>query len=191
MITFWENEHPSALQVVEININPQLFLDTLLMEIRGETIKYGAKIKRERGQKEQFLSQKIELLEMKVNQNPPDIATSTSLQEAKLELEEINKIQTENSSIKSRAIYGIHGEKPSRMFCNLTKNQGIQKFIPFLIVTKEKKEQVISKQEEIEQETKNYYQTLYSSHEHKRTTNTIDFWTKAPLMLKSYQQMKV
>ena len=37
---------PESLQTLEIMLNPELFLDTLLMEIRGATIKFSAIKKR-------------------------------------------------------------------------------------------------------------------------------------------------
>ena len=39
---FWEKIDGHELQNVGININDQLFFDVLLMEIRGEIIKYSA-----------------------------------------------------------------------------------------------------------------------------------------------------
>ena len=43
---FLSEQSPESLQTFEISINPELFLDTLLMEIRGASIKYSARIKK-------------------------------------------------------------------------------------------------------------------------------------------------
>ena len=171
---FWERADIKEFQYIQTTINPQLFFDTLLMEIRGETIKYGAKMKRDRNSKELFLSQQIELLEIKTNHDPLDATTEKLLEAAKAELNEINHIQAENASTRSRAIYSIHGEKPSRMFCNLTKNCGTQRFIPSLIVTKDNKTVLINNQKEIENEAEQFYTNLYKSKENERTTTIIE-----------------
>ena len=44
---FASKQTPETLQSLEITINPELFLDTLLMEIRGATIKFSATKKKE------------------------------------------------------------------------------------------------------------------------------------------------
>ena len=44
---FWSNCDVNYLQYIESTLNPQLYLDIIVMEIRGETIKYGAMLKRD------------------------------------------------------------------------------------------------------------------------------------------------
>ena len=41
--SFFENQTPETLQSQPLQINPELFLDTLLMEIRRDTNLYSAK----------------------------------------------------------------------------------------------------------------------------------------------------
>ena len=60
---FLSQQTPESLQLLDININPELFLDTLLMEIRGATIKYSSKKKRDNKAIEQLLMHDIEILE--------------------------------------------------------------------------------------------------------------------------------
>ena len=43
LIQFLSVQSPESLQTLNLSINPELFLDTLLMEVRGATIKYSAK----------------------------------------------------------------------------------------------------------------------------------------------------
>ena len=49
-----------------LKINPQYFLDILQLEIRGFTISYSSKRKKDRIAQELTLTQEIELLEKKV-----------------------------------------------------------------------------------------------------------------------------
>ena len=43
---FVNQQTPESLQNLQLKINPELFLDTLLMQIRGATIKYISELKR-------------------------------------------------------------------------------------------------------------------------------------------------
>ena len=47
---FLSQANPEQLQELLFTINPQLFLETLLFEIRGTTIAYGAAKKREKNE---------------------------------------------------------------------------------------------------------------------------------------------
>ena len=60
---FYAHSSPETLQSTNLKINPQSFLDILLLEIRGMTIKFSAKKKRERESKEVMLIHEIEVLE--------------------------------------------------------------------------------------------------------------------------------
>ena len=52
---------------------------------------------------------------------------------AREEVEEFSKKKAEGAICRSRINWQVHGEKPSRYFCNLEKYNGTQKFIPQLI----------------------------------------------------------
>ena len=69
VLQFMEDQTPETLQELELVINPELFLDTLLMEIRGATIKYAANKKRNRKAQEQLLLHDIEILEFQLQAN--------------------------------------------------------------------------------------------------------------------------
>ena len=43
---YWNNIGPTELQTINFNITSQLFFDVLLMEVRGETIKYSSRLKK-------------------------------------------------------------------------------------------------------------------------------------------------
>ena len=66
---FLNEQTPETLQTLNLKINPELFLDTLLMEIRGSTIKYSSEIKRSNRAQEQLLMHDIEILEKQIQSN--------------------------------------------------------------------------------------------------------------------------
>ena len=54
---------------IQFTINDQLFLETLLMEIRSKTISYASQVKKKRTKKEKDLQDQLEDLEKKFEQN--------------------------------------------------------------------------------------------------------------------------
>ena len=56
-------------QEQEFSINDQLFLETLLLMIRGSTIKYSSQRKKQRQEEEAKLEKDIKLIEIEVNAN--------------------------------------------------------------------------------------------------------------------------
>ena len=63
---FYLSQTPESLQAFPLKINPELFFDTLMMEIRRSTILYSAQKKRERNALEQLLNHDIEILENQI-----------------------------------------------------------------------------------------------------------------------------
>ena len=61
-----DRQTPESLQAFPLKINPELFFDTLMMEIRRSTILYSAQEKRERNALEQLLNHDIEILENQI-----------------------------------------------------------------------------------------------------------------------------
>ena len=64
---FYEESTPESLQQVRLRINLQTFLDVLLMEIRGMTITFASRRKKERLKQEKLLIKEIEALEFKIS----------------------------------------------------------------------------------------------------------------------------
>ena len=63
------NRNNEDTQQSEFNINDQLFLETLLLMIRGNTIKYSSFKRKKQQQEEIRLEQEIRILEDEVNLN--------------------------------------------------------------------------------------------------------------------------
>ena len=168
---------PESLQSVNLKINPESFLDVLLLEIRRESISYSSKQKRERQAKELLLIHDIEALETQLAEETEDnenFQTSNSnLQTKKAELEKMYSYQAEGAFIRARAQYKIEGEQPSRLFLTLEKFNGVQKHIPKLITEKNGVKTVLTEQKPIENEITDYYKELFTKkiHEHPEIEN--------------------
>ena len=170
---FYENATPEQLQNVPSTINPQLLYDMIQLEIRGETIKYSSALKKKRNQSQDQLLHQLELLEAQADQDTPD--TAELLQNTRSELEKIFRLEAEGAAVRARAKYKLEGEKATRLFCQLEKFNGTQKFIPQLIVEENGVTKTLNKQVEIETNAQKFYANLYSNHDHIITQNVEDF----------------
>ena len=163
---FYSSSKPETLPYINLKINPQAFLDVLLMEIRRVTISFSAQKKRDRIANELLLVDAIENLETKlaVEQNPNVFDhINNELQAKKIELENIYSFQAQGAFIRARARYKIEGEKPSRLFCSLEKHNGVQKHIPKLFIEENNQQKEILEQKKIEQEIYEYYRSLFTN----------------------------
>lgn len=104
-------------------IDESLYLEVLMMEIRGVTISYSAYKKKEKDNREKLLLQEIEALELN---NSIDIEL---LDEKKNALENLRKEKLQGHMIRSRALWLEEGEKPSKYFCNLESRNFLNKTI--------------------------------------------------------------
>ena len=162
---------PEQLQSIPCTINDQLLFDMIQLEIRGNTIKYSAFKKREKSNTMKMLFHRLEELEAKSGSNSPE--ATILLDSTRSELEAILKTEAEGAAIRARAKYKLDGEKASRLFCNLEKYNGTQKFIPQLIKHVSGSNITLTKQGEIEGEIKHFYQKLYSNQD-QNITETIE-----------------
>ena len=132
---FTENDidemSPEQLQDIPCMINDQLLFDMIQLEIRGNTIKYSSAKKRAKSSTVETLLHRLEELEAMSGNNSPEAATL--LASTREELENIFKAEAEGAAVRARAQYKLDGEKASKLFCNLEKYNGTQKFIPQLI----------------------------------------------------------
>ena len=141
--------------IIKFTINDQLFLETLLMEIRGKTIAYSTFKKRQQENKETQLIDEIETLERENN-----FEKHNTLQEKNAELLEIRKKKIEGLFVRSRAKWIDQGEKVTKYFCNLENRNYVSKSMPNLI--KEDGNKTTNDQEIID-ETKKFYENLYTT----------------------------
>lgn len=155
---FWENLSNEQLQEIDLNINPQLFFDVLLMEVRGMTIAYSSTLKKLKNERFKKLKEDIETLTQQILDDPNNIEIKNNLAIFQNELELLIKHDAEGAAVRTKAFYSIEGEKPSNFFCKLEKNMGTKKFISELRLSNGR---ISRHQKEIETEIFNFYKNLY------------------------------
>ena len=94
-------------QNLEFQISDQLFLETLLMEIRGKTISYSSYKKKQNNLREHNLENEIKHLE---EEEPLDLE---KINEKKLELENFRIEKIQGIMIRAKIKWTEEGEKPT------------------------------------------------------------------------------
>ena len=172
---FFQIATPEQLQNVILTINPQLFLESLLLEIRGKTIGYCAWKKKINQEKQTMVLHRLEVLEMLSDRHPLDEDIKRQVQQTREEVDRFIEEESEAARCRARINWQLEGEKPSKYFCNLEKHNAAQKYIPTLKVEdRNGASKVISKQSDIEYEIYEYYQKLYKSQENQIASQSID-----------------
>ena len=121
---------------LELNISDSLFLDTILCQIRGETIKFSKKIAREKRAYENKLVENISSIEKSIDANEDAGIKETLSQYLESKKDELEKWRDDKlcgAMIRSRAALNSQWEKPSSFFLNLEKKNYLNKSIPELI----------------------------------------------------------
>ena len=149
-----ENWHDIQVNDLQFEISDQLFFETLLMEIRGKTISYSSFKKRSQDRRELLLLEEINNIEKTYDPSKED-----SLKIKQKELFDIRQKKIEGVKVRSRARWVEEGEKANKYFCNLENRNFISKMMPHLTRSDGT---IASKQEEIIEETKLFYENLYS-----------------------------
>ena len=155
MSLVYEVENLNDVENYQSRIDDQLFLEVLMMEIRSETLRFAARRKKTEQTEEIKLIADIENLENNITLNAEELEIK------KASLENIRKNKLIGSLIRARANWLEHGEKPSKYFCNLENRHFVSKRMN-RIINKHGKE--LTKDEEIIDETKSFYEALYSYH---------------------------
>ena len=142
---------------IEMIIDHDLFLETLLLRIRGETIKFATTQKKKSSKVEKQLISDIEFLEA---QDPNYTANSTLLLDKRAELESIKSNKLKGQLVRSRLQWLEDGEKPSKYFLNLEKKNFIEKTIRKVRLNNG---EVITDQENILSQVQQYYSNLFEN----------------------------
>ena len=150
-----------SYQDIQLTIPQDLFLETILLRIRGESIKYGAFKKRSNSNFEKLLLSEIEKLES--GNNTTDIEM---LELKRQELVEYRQQEMKGHMIRSRTQWVTEGEKPSQYFCALEHGNYLDKTIKHL----QKQDKTFTRdQKEILNEVKDFYAKLFG--ESEKTSN--------------------
>ena len=103
-----------------------------MLEIRGKTIAYCARLKKVRNGAQNLAIHRLELAEVNSDKEPDSMELKRQLDIAREEVEEHNKRVTEGVQCRARVQWQVEGERPSRYFCSLEKYNALQKYIPQL-----------------------------------------------------------
>ena len=141
---------------LQLTVDDNLFLEVLLLRIRGETIKFSTRLKKEQNEKEQKLQQEIEKLESNENLN----GISDLLQDKKSELENLRNVKIKGSMIRSRIKWLGEGEKPTKYFCGLENKNCIDKIIKKIELANGN---ILTYQKDILNEVQKYYTNLFAN----------------------------
>ena len=172
---YLQSASPEQLRELVMTINPQLFLETLLLEIRGKTMGYCAWKKKRKQEAQKIAFHRLEIAEMVSDMNPTNEDLKNQLQQARSEVDHFMEEENEAAQCRAKLKWHIEGEKPSKFFCSLEKHNGIQKYIPKLKVNDPQGiSKILTNQLEIEQEIFNFYQKLYTSQENQIKCLTIE-----------------
>ena len=140
--------------------NKNLKWELLKFKIKVNSIEHSIKVKRERNKIESELLQRQKEIENVIQVNS-DKDNNNLLEELNLieaELDNIHKLRTKGAILRSKIKWAEEGEKSTSYFLNLEKTQQCNKVITQLIV----ENNVISDTEDILNEEKKFYQTLYT-----------------------------
>ena len=113
-------------------IDDQLFFEQLLMNVRGVTIGYCSRKKKEREAQVKTLEEEITQLEITRN-NDNSTETEENLNKAKQKLEDIRKEYIKGLFVRTKAKWIEEGEKPTKYFLSLEKRNYINKTVYKLI----------------------------------------------------------
>ena len=139
---------------IHFTIPDPTFLEMLLLNIRGNTIKYSSKLKKQSNEKEDKLIKEIKYLEGMSNNDNANLITSK-----KDELEELQEVKSRGFMIRSRVQDIQMNEKPTKFFCNLEKVKYVNKTIKKIILPSGK---LIQSQKEILAQIRQYYADPFS-----------------------------
>ena len=145
---------------VPFSISDSLFFDTLKLTIRGKTIPYCAKKKREHLGREHDLESRLVQAEKKYveTQTPQNLE---DLQKVKDDLKIIREQRMEGAFIRSKAKWQREGEKCTKYFCNLEKRNYVEKTMSKLKINETG--DIITDSKEILLAQEKFYRELYTS----------------------------
>ena len=140
---------------VQFTIEDDLFLETLLLRIRGETIRFSAFQKQSKAEKD--LIKDIETLE-----NMENLPTGSSdlLSDKRVELEDLRKDKIKGQLTRTRLQWLNEGEKPTSFFCNLERKQYLEKTIRKI---KTPEGTLITDQQKVLNEIQKFYSNLFQN----------------------------
>ncbi len=140
--------------------NPQLMWETVKDQIRGNTIRYSARKKKNRERVMKECEKEMQNLEKSLDSDPHNDEIIKRLTSVKKTLDDIVEEKTKGSKIRCKVRWYEEGEKSTKYFLSLEKRNYNNKIVSRLKTSENK---LITDKEEILLEQKKYYEKLYSS----------------------------
>ena len=158
-----------------LSVSKQMLFEIMKLRIRGITIPYCAKKKREMSRDEASLEKHIQDLEIKISNL--DIASNvdrenlfTNIAKCKEDLKILRQPKIKGMMLRSKAqIYELT-DKPTNYFCNLEKRNYINKLITRVNVG----DRMVTDQKSILQQLTKFYSDLYKSKCYSNSNNYIN-----------------
>ena len=144
----------------EMTIDDDLFLETLILRIRGETIKFSTMQKKALSTTEKQLIEDIETLE---HESTGTSHNQTLLSDKKAELENLRIRKTKGQLVRTRMQWLKDGERPSKFLSNLENKNFIEKTIKKVKLDDGNN---ITQQEKILGQIQQYYSRLFENKDH-------------------------
>ena len=116
---------------IRLTIDECLFYETLIMMLRGESIRFAKQQAKKTKAKEDELKREIEKAQEQFNSSALE-SDLNLLDIAKNNLEEARRPMIEGLIVRSRAQWHEHGEKSSKYFLSLEKRNGCSKSIQYI-----------------------------------------------------------
>ena len=124
---------PCNFRELQFTINIGLFYETLLMLIRGETVKYSKNKARKTRAEEEAANKEITRLRQVFDKSGAS-ADMSHLLEAQEKLQQIREPKIQGAIARSRARWHEEGERCSKYFLSLEKRNGTRKSIQSLLI---------------------------------------------------------
>ena len=147
-------------------INPQLFFEILLLEIRSKTIAFSSALKKNETDKVKTLESEIKKLD-----SLDPVGNFEIIKEKQVELNKIREKRLEGTMIRAKARWIENGEKPTNYFCNLENRNFVSKR---MVSLSRDDGTEINNFDSINNEVGNFYKKLYSSRESEIVDVEID-----------------
>ena len=144
-----------------LSIEDDLFLEMILLKIREMTIPYSSKLKKNRDRQTSTFLDQINFVKSLYEESKCNVIGDI-LNDLNNDFEQYRRYQMQGLILRTKAKWIEQGEKPSKYFCALEKRNFVNKNITKL--TNSSNEE-LTKQDDILQEIKSFYQNLYRSYD--------------------------
>ena len=156
------------------NINPHLLFEMIMNDVRCESISYAAERARRQRLEEKTLRNELNSAKTLSDLQPDDDRLLESYQNCLDNFDRFIDNKAKQKLLGQGVTNKALGEKPTSYFLNLEKNSNAQKYISNLKVVKNGRNEILTKQSDIEDEVRRNYQQLYANKDENITFENIE-----------------